>query len=225
MSTSKAYCVSTPASYASLTLGVLPSTSGVTVSVAAMLTFKLCPSLSPRAPEFPRISTPICSPRRSRRSSIDTVASDDSSITIDSVSTLVEPDIKRKRRLSAASIRKPFVKLAKTTKKEIRPTARRMSDSFTAVSAPFTTSTTSLFSPASNLYLPRTTSTQAKAAVKKARPILHIWFFLAARQQSQGRQGTSLCLPRLSRNYVRLFPKSAVHWKRKRVHHLLKSRR
>ncbi len=31
MSTSKAYCVSTPASYASLTLGVLPSTSGVTV--------------------------------------------------------------------------------------------------------------------------------------------------------------------------------------------------
>ncbi|KAF8903240.1 hypothetical protein CPB85DRAFT_1320095 [Mucidula mucida] len=59
--------------------------------------------------------------------------------------------------------------LAKTTRKEIRPMARRMSDSFTAVSAPFTTSTTSLFSPASNLYLPRTTSTQAKAAVKKAR--------------------------------------------------------
>ncbi|KAF8912581.1 hypothetical protein CPB85DRAFT_576885 [Mucidula mucida] len=126
MSSSKVHCFSTPASYASLTLGVLQSTAGVTVSVAAMLTFKLCPSLSPRAPELHRISTPICSQRRSRRSSVDTVATDASGITIDSVSTLVEPDIKHKRRLSAASIGTPFVKLAKTTSKEIRPMAPRM---------------------------------------------------------------------------------------------------
>ncbi|KAF8912588.1 hypothetical protein CPB85DRAFT_577092 [Mucidula mucida] len=136
------------------------STAGATLSLAAVLAFKLCPSLSPRAPEFHRISNPICSQRRSRRSSVDSVATDASGITIDSVSTMVEPHNKRKRRLSAASIRKPFVKLAKTTRKEIRPMARRMSDSFTAVSAPFTTSTTSLFSPVSNSYLPRTTSTQ-----------------------------------------------------------------
>ncbi len=68
-----------------------------------MLAFKLCPSLSPRAPEFHRISIPICSQRRSRRSSVDTVATDASGITIDSVSTLVAPDIKRKRRLSAGA--------------------------------------------------------------------------------------------------------------------------
>ncbi|KAF8903243.1 hypothetical protein CPB85DRAFT_1320104 [Mucidula mucida] len=144
-----------PASYASLTLGVLQSTTGVIISLAAMLTFKLCPSLSPRAPALHRIPTPICSQRRSRRSSVDSMATDASDITIDSVSTLVGPDIKRKRRLSAASIGKPLMKFAKTTKKEIRPMARRMSDSFIAVSAPFTTSTTSLHTCIAFVLAPR----------------------------------------------------------------------
>ncbi|KAF8867577.1 hypothetical protein CPB85DRAFT_1473373, partial [Mucidula mucida] len=174
MSTSRDYYFSTSASYALLTLGVMHSTAGATLIFnissrdSPVLAFKLCPSLSPRAPEFHRISNPICSQRRSWRSSVDSVATDASGITIDSVSTLFEPDIKRKRRLTVASIGKP-IKFAKTTKKEIRPMARRMLDSFTAISATFTTSTTSLFSPASKSYLPRTTSTQVTVAVKKAR--------------------------------------------------------
>ncbi|KAF8903250.1 hypothetical protein CPB85DRAFT_1320128 [Mucidula mucida] len=112
-----------------------------------MLAFKLCPSsLSPRAPELHRISTPICSQRRSRCSYVDTVATDASDITIDSHQHWLNPTL---------SVNADSLLLAQTTKKEIRPLARRMSDSLTAVSAPFTTSTTSLFSPASNLYLPR----------------------------------------------------------------------
>ncbi|KAF9003725.1 hypothetical protein BDZ89DRAFT_1146002 [Hymenopellis radicata] len=165
----KATNISTRSSYTSLTLGVMQSTVGIIISLAAMLAFKLFPSLSPRAPEFHRIATPTYSQRRSRRSSVDSVATETSDITIDSVSTLVEPEIKRKHRLSAVSIREPFIKVAKTTKKQIRPLARRMSDGLTAVSSPFSTSTTSLFSPASDSYFPRVTSTHVKAAVKKAR--------------------------------------------------------
>ncbi|KAF9019516.1 hypothetical protein BDZ89DRAFT_1139246 [Hymenopellis radicata] len=165
----KAINISTRSSYTSLTLGVMQSIVGIIISLAAMLAFRLFPSLSPRAPEFRHIATPTYSQRRSRRSSVDTVATETSDITIDSVSTLVEPEIKRKRGLSAASIREPFIKVAKTTKKQIRPLARRMSDGLTAVSSPFTTSTTSLFSPASDSYFPHVTSMQVKAAVKQAR--------------------------------------------------------
>ncbi|KAF8891062.1 hypothetical protein CPB85DRAFT_259935 [Mucidula mucida] len=155
----KDYYSASGASYTSLILGVIQSSAGVTISVAAVAAYKLFPSLCPPAPEFRRTPSPTCNQRRSRRSSVDTMATEASDISLDSVSTLVEPENKRKRRLSAASLSEPFIKLAKTTKNEIRPLTRR---SFTAISSPFTASTTSL-------HIPRATSTHVKAAIKNAR--------------------------------------------------------
>ncbi|KAF8903252.1 hypothetical protein CPB85DRAFT_1255779 [Mucidula mucida] len=146
---SRVYYHSTSSSCTSLTVGVFQSSAGVTASLAVIVAYKLFPSLSPPAPEFRRTSTPTYSQRRSRRSSVDTVATETSDISIDSVSTLVEPEIKRKHRLSSDD-----------------------SEGDTALGAqklycrlvPFTTSTVSSFSPVSD-----TTSTYVKAAIKRAR--------------------------------------------------------
>ncbi|KAF8900656.1 hypothetical protein CPB85DRAFT_155201 [Mucidula mucida] len=98
---SRVYYHSTSSSCTSLTVGVFQSSAGVTASLAVIVAYKLFPSLSPPAPEFRRTATPTYSQRRSRRSSVDTVATETSDISIDSVSTLVEPEIKRKHRLSS----------------------------------------------------------------------------------------------------------------------------